>query len=56
MLGHSLTVITVKAELAGRLIGARPRPGRAPRCADLERLAREALADVRGDRRGVPRA
>jgi len=46
ILGHSLTVITVKAELAGRLIHADP--DRAAReVADLERLSREALADVR---------
>lgn len=46
ILGHSLTVITVKAELAGRLI--RVDPERAEReVADLERLSREALADVR---------
>ncbi|EXG79660.1 sensor histidine kinase [Cryptosporangium arvum] len=46
ILGHSLTVITVKAELAGRLI--RADPDRAEReVADLERLSREALADVR---------
>ncbi|GAA0256315.1 sensor histidine kinase [Cryptosporangium japonicum] len=46
ILGHSLTVITVKAELAGRLIRADPE--RAEReVADLERLSREALADVR---------
>ena len=35
ILGHSLTVITVKAELAGRLLEAVPEPpaptGRAPR-------------------------
>jgi two-component system, NarL family, sensor histidine kinase DesK len=46
ILGHSLTVITVKAELAGRLIDVDPvRAG--AEIADLERLSREALADVR---------
>jgi two-component system, NarL family, sensor histidine kinase DesK len=46
ILGHSLTVITVKAELAGRLVGTDP--GRAGQeIADVERLSREALADVR---------
>jgi two-component system sensor histidine kinase DesK len=46
ILGHSLTVITVKAELAGRLVGSDPeRAGR--EIADVERLSREALADVR---------
>lgn len=64
ILGHSLTVITVKAELAGRLLdaaappdepGERGEPGeraehlRRARAevADLERLSRDALADVR---------
>ncbi|WP_163543157.1 histidine kinase [Occultella kanbiaonis] len=46
VLGHSLTVITVKAELAQRLL---PRdPERAGvEMADVERLSRDALADVR---------
>jgi len=46
ILGHSLTVITVKAELAGRLIDVDPERARAE-IADLERLSRDALADVR---------
>jgi two-component system, NarL family, sensor histidine kinase DesK len=46
ILGHSLTVITVKAELAGRLIEVDPSRASAE-IADLERLSREALADVR---------
>jgi len=46
ILGHSLTVITVKAELAGRLIEVDPRRAQAE-VAELERLARDALADVR---------
>jgi len=46
ILGHSLTVITVKAELAGKLIDADPDRARAE-IADLERLSRDALADVR---------
>lgn len=46
ILGHSLTTIAVKAELAGRLIERSPeRAG--VEVADIERLAREALADVR---------
>jgi two-component system sensor histidine kinase DesK len=46
ILGHSLTVITVKAELAGRLL--RDDPDRAAaEIADVERLSRDALADVR---------
>ena len=46
ILGHSLTVITVKAELANRLIDVDPARARAE-VADLERLSRDALADVR---------
>jgi two-component system sensor histidine kinase DesK len=46
ILGHSLTVITVKAELAGRLIEANPERA-ATEVADVEQLARAALADVR---------
>lgn len=50
ILGHSLTVITVKAELAGRLLDADDDAARRrarAEVADLERLARDALADVR---------
>ncbi|MBM7787383.1 sensor histidine kinase [Tenggerimyces flavus] len=46
ILGHSLTVITVKAELAGKLVSRAPEQAGAE-IADVERLAREALADVR---------
>ncbi|WP_157979838.1 sensor histidine kinase [Kribbella monticola] len=46
ILGHSLTVITVKAELAGRLMEANPERA-AAEVADVEHLARAALADVR---------
>ena len=46
ILGHSLTVITVKAELAQRLLDADPERVRRE-LADLERLSRDALADVR---------
>jgi two-component system sensor histidine kinase DesK len=46
ILGHSLTVITVKAELASRLMDVSPERARAE-VADVERLARDALADVR---------
>jgi two-component system sensor histidine kinase DesK len=46
ILGHSLTVITVKAELAQKLIGVDLDRAKAE-IADLERLSREALADVR---------
>ncbi|WP_378144100.1 sensor histidine kinase [Cnuibacter sp. UC19_7] len=46
ILGHSLTVITVKAELAGRLVDADPVRARTE-IAEVEGLARGALADVR---------
>jgi len=46
ILGHSLTVITVKAELAGRLMDVDPERARAE-VTDLERLSRDALVDVR---------
>jgi two-component system sensor histidine kinase DesK len=46
ILGHSLTVITVKAELANRLVDVDLDRTRAE-LADLERLSRDALADVR---------
>lgn len=46
ILGHSLTVITVKAELASRLLDVSPERARTE-VADVERLARDALADVR---------
>jgi two-component system sensor histidine kinase DesK len=56
ILGHSLTVITVKAELAGRLAEVEGAPQARSEIGDVERLAREALADVRatvGGMRGV---
>ncbi len=46
ILGHSLTVIAVKAELAGRLIAIAPEKA-AAEAAQVEDLARGALADVR---------
>jgi len=46
ILGHSLTVITVKTELAGRLIDVDPARARAE-IGEVEALARGALADVR---------
>jgi len=46
ILGHSLTVITVKTELAQRLLDIDIERTRAE-LADLEMLARESLADVR---------
>jgi two-component system, NarL family, sensor histidine kinase DesK len=46
ILGHSLTVITVKAELAQKLLDVDVERARAE-IADLERLSRDALHDVR---------
>lgn len=46
ILGHSLTVITVKAELARRLLDDDPDRARAE-LDDVERLSRDALSDVR---------
>ncbi|MDR0345044.1 MAG: histidine kinase, partial [Nocardiopsaceae bacterium] len=46
LLGHSLSLIALKAELAGRVIG--PDPGRAAKeIAELETVARRSLSDVR---------
>jgi two-component system sensor histidine kinase DesK len=57
ILGHSLTVITVKTELAGRLLEAVPETPALTRArvelSDVERLAREALADVRATVSGM---
>ncbi|MFK4835921.1 sensor histidine kinase [Microbacterium sp. ZW T2_14] len=46
ILGHSLTVITVKTELAGRLVDVDPARAKVE-LAEVEALARGALADVR---------
>jgi two-component system sensor histidine kinase DesK len=46
ILGHSLTVVAVKAELAGRLVRLDPDRAEAE-IAEVEGLARQALADVR---------
>ncbi len=53
ILGHSLSVVAIKAELAGRLlqgegpIGARDGARARAEVSDIEDLARESLADVR---------
>jgi two-component system sensor histidine kinase DesK len=52
ILGHSLTVVTVKAELAQRLLDVDVDRARAE-LHDLEGLARDALADVRATAMGV---
>ncbi|GAA4140346.1 histidine kinase [Leifsonia shinshuensis] len=46
VLGHSLTVVTVKSELARRLIPVDPHRAE-EELADIERLTRSALADLR---------
>jgi two-component system, NarL family, sensor histidine kinase DesK len=44
--GHSLATITLKAELAGRLIG-RDDPAAAKQLAEIETVSRTALSDIR---------
>jgi two-component system, NarL family, sensor histidine kinase DesK len=46
LLGHSLSLITLKAELAGRLLDADPERA-AQEIADLENVARRSLGEVR---------
>ncbi len=47
LLGHSLSVITLKAELARRLLADRPGDAAAREVAELEQVARTALGEVR---------
>jgi two-component system sensor histidine kinase DesK len=51
VLGHTLSVIILKSELAGKLIDRDPERAKAE-IADVERTSREALADVRSTIRG----
>lgn len=46
LLGHSLSLITLKSELAGRMLPDRPRDA-AQQVADIESVSRQALVDVR---------
>ncbi len=46
LLGHSLSLIALKAELAGRVIGADPSRA-AKEIAELEKVARQSLTEVR---------
>ncbi|MEV4431702.1 sensor histidine kinase [Streptomyces sp. NPDC049555] len=46
LLGHSLSLITLKSELAGRMLPDRPEAA-AQQVADIERVSRQALVDVR---------
>lgn len=52
VLGHSLTVISVKAELAERLLDDDPQRSRAE-LADIQSLSRQALAEVRATVSGL---
>lgn len=46
LLGHSLSLITLKSELAGRMLPDRPEDA-AEQVADIEKVSRQALVDVR---------
>ncbi|MFD0625185.1 sensor histidine kinase [Streptomyces sanglieri] len=46
LLGHSLSLITLKSELAGRMLPAHPEQA-AAQVADIEQVSRQALIDVR---------
>ncbi|WP_217165043.1 histidine kinase [Streptomyces sp. AC512_CC834] len=46
LLGHSLSLITLKSELAGRMLPAQPDEA-AQQVADIEQVSRQALVDVR---------
>jgi two-component system sensor histidine kinase DesK len=46
LMGHSLSLITLKSELAGRMLPAQPERA-AEQVADIERVSRQALVDVR---------
>ncbi|MFF5977402.1 sensor histidine kinase [Streptomyces olindensis] len=46
LLGHSLSLITLKSELAGRMLPAHPEKA-ARQVADIEQVSRQALVDVR---------
>ncbi|MBO8192707.1 sensor histidine kinase [Streptomyces oryzae] len=46
LLGHSLSLITLKSELTGRMLPEHPQKA-AEQVADIERVSRQALVDVR---------
>ncbi|MFG2479075.1 sensor histidine kinase [Streptomyces fagopyri] len=46
LLGHSLSLITLKSELAGRMLPGQPEKA-AQQVADIEQVSRQALIDVR---------
>ncbi|GAA1246291.1 sensor histidine kinase [Kitasatospora nipponensis] len=47
LLGHSLSLITLKSELAGRFMDADQREAARAQVADIEQVARQSLIDVR---------
>ncbi|WP_141015004.1 sensor histidine kinase [Nocardioides sambongensis] len=52
VLGHSLTVVSVKAELAGRLVDVDPARAK-EEIADIQRLARTSLGEIRATVAGL---
>ncbi|WP_225846179.1 sensor histidine kinase [Streptomyces sp. HPF1205] len=55
LLGHSLSLITLKSELAKRMLPGRPEDA-AAQVADIEKVSRQALVDVREAVSGYRRA
>ncbi|MFI0983047.1 sensor histidine kinase [Streptomyces sp. NPDC021093] len=55
LLGHSLSLITLKSELAGRMLPGHPEQA-ARQVADIEKVSRQALVDVREAVTGYRRA
>lgn len=55
LLGHSLSLITLKSELAGRMLPGSPEQA-AQQVADIEQVSRQALVDVREAVSGYRRA
>ncbi|THA60805.1 sensor histidine kinase [Streptomyces sp. A0958] len=55
LLGHSLSLITLKSELAGRMLPDQPERA-AVQVADIEQVSRQALVDVRSAVTGYRRA
>jgi two-component system sensor histidine kinase DesK len=51
VLGHTLSVIIVKSTLAGKLLGKYPEKARSE-IADIEKVSREAMAEIRNTLRG----
>ncbi|MFF0741399.1 sensor histidine kinase [Streptomyces sp. NPDC004111] len=55
LLGHSLSLVTIKSELAGRMLPDHPEQA-ARQVADIEKVSRQALVDVREAVSGYRRA